>query len=114
MRAPPLEVNSGSAMVLSLVFILHVTMTLHFSCLCLIINNIYNQIKNFYTDGFYDPPGHLTFFKTFMANIFPELAPATFRTWKTCKHKARSLKLIQLLYSWSHDDMHSFPPEKLV
>lgn len=28
----------------------------------------------------------LTFFKTFMANIFPEVAPDTFRTWKTCKN----------------------------
>ena len=28
-----------------------------------------------------------TFFKTFIANIFPDAAPATFRTWKTYKKK---------------------------
>lgn len=34
----------------------------------------------------------LTFFKTFIANIFPEVAPDTFRTWNTCKNNLHLYK----------------------
>lgn len=38
-----------------------------------------------------------TFFKTFIANIFPETTPVTFRTWNTYKDECMELHFWQFM-----------------
>lgn len=54
---------------------------------------------------------HLTFFKTFIAQILPESAPVLFLTKKTYKNKKDHMKLITLYWETTHLSISTLPQD---